>query len=310
MIYTVTLNPAVDRELVIPEIQFDRVLRAQECRIDWGGKGFNVSRTLISLGTASKALGFAAGKAGEMLQDGLHSLGIPTDFVWVDGETRTNVSIVEAESRRYIKVNEPGPSISPAQFGQMLGRVRSLAQPGDWWVLSGSLPPGVPVDGYAQLVELINGAQARAVLDCDGEPLRLGCAARPFLVKPNDIEAGRLTGWNVTSMTDAVEAGRAIVNLGPQQVVISMGKDGAVLVNPEGAWQIHSPSIQARNPIGAGDSLVGGLVWGLTQNYPILEALSWGAACGAATASLNGTEVGPEPLVTKLRSEVTAVELN
>jgi 1-phosphofructokinase family hexose kinase len=304
MIYTVTLNPALDRELVVPNIEFDSVLRAQECRVDWGGKGFNVSRMLMSLGAPSTALGFAGGKAGEMLQDGLRSLGIHTDFVWVEGETRTNISIVE-ESGRYVKVNEPGPSISPVQFEQMRAKVKQMARPGTWWVLSGSLPPGAPVDGYAQLIELLHTAGANAILDCDREPLRLGCAARPYLVKPNDVEAGRLTCRPVSSAQDAIQAGRAMVQAGPQAVVISMGKDGAVLVNRDGAWQVSSPTIQARNPIGAGDSLVGGLVWALAQSMPIQDALAWGVACGAATASLSGTEVGPEPLVRQLYAGVT-----
>jgi 1-phosphofructokinase family hexose kinase len=309
MIYTITLNPALDRELVVPAIDFDTVLRAEDCRVDWGGKGFNVSRMLHALGCRSTALGFAGGKAGEMLRDGLEALGIRTNFVWVDGETRTNVSIVAADTRQYIKVNEPGPSITTAQFDQMLSKVRGLAQPGEWWVLSGSLPPGVPSDGYAQLIELLHRARAHAVLDCDGEALRHGCAARPFLIKPNEVEAGKLTGRNVDSPQAALEAARSIVATGPEQVVISMGKAGALLVNRTGAWQVHSPTIQARNPIGAGDSLVGGLVWGLAQGFSALEALCWGAACGAATASLDGTTVGSRHKVEALRSEVQIDQL-
>jgi 1-phosphofructokinase family hexose kinase len=309
MIYTVTLNPALDRELVVPAIQFDSVLRAQDCRLDWGGKGFNVSRMLNALGAESTALGFAGGKAGEMLRDGLEALSIRTDFVWVNGETRTNISIVAADTRQYIKVNEPGPTIPVTKFEQMLSKVHGLAQPGDWWVLSGSLPPGVPSDGYAQLIELLHSAQAHAILDCDGEALRSGCAARPFLIKPNDVEAGKLTGREVDTPEAALYAARSIVEIGPEQVIISMGKSGAMLVNQNGAWQIHSPRVEARNPIGAGDSLVGGTVWGLAQGFPILEALCWGAACGAATASLDGTAVGSRQSVESLRSEVQAIRL-
>ena len=108
MLYTVTLNPAVDRELTVPAIEFDSVLRASASQVDFGGKGFNVSRVLKSLGAASTTLGFAGGKSGELLRDGLHSLGIETDFVWIDGETRTNVSIVSTTQKRYVKANEPG----------------------------------------------------------------------------------------------------------------------------------------------------------------------------------------------------------
>jgi 1-phosphofructokinase family hexose kinase len=230
--------------------------------------------------------------------------------VWIDGETRTNISIVDRDSGRYIKVNEPGPLIKSSQFEQLLAEVKRLARPKDWWVLSGSLPPGIPQNGYAQLIELLNVAQAQAILDCDGEPLRLGCAARPYLVKPNDLEAARLTGCTVASTQDAIQAARNMINMGPEQVVISMGNNGAVLVNREGAWRASSPSIQPRNPIGAGDSLVGGLVWALASSMPIQESLTWGIACGAATASLSGTEVGSEPLVRGLQSGIAIEWVN
>jgi 1-phosphofructokinase family hexose kinase len=304
MLFTVTLNPAVDRELIVPEIQFDSVLRASAWRVDWGGKGFNVSRMLRSLGVASQALGFAGGKSGEMLRDGLKQLGVETDFVWVEGETRTNVSIVADTSYHYIKVNEPGPNISPAQVEELLKKVKEKAQAGDWWVLSGSLPPGVSKTFYQEMIKVINAAGAHVILDAEGEALRLGCEARPFLVKPNHHEAEKLTGMQTETVEEAVKTGQAILKLGMQNVVISMGEIGAVLVNNRGAWLVHSPKIEMRNPIGAGDSLVGGLVWGLNQGLDVLQALEWGVSCGAATASLSGTAVGPKDLVEHLKDQI------
>ena len=144
MIYTVTLNPAVDKELVVPAIEFDAVLRSQQINIDFGGKGFNVSRQLQSLGVASVALGFAGGSGGEQLRHGLASLGIDTDFVWVAGETRSNISIVTEPTSHYVKVNEPGPLISENELVALREKVAKQAKPGDWWVLAGSLPPGGP----------------------------------------------------------------------------------------------------------------------------------------------------------------------
>ena len=120
MIFTVTLNPAVDRELTVDRIIFDTVLRASDWRVDCGGKGFNVARMLKSLGISSVAMGFAAGKSGEMLNEKLQSLGIETEFVWVKGETRTNVSIVSSENGQYVKVNEPGPTITEADLAHRL----------------------------------------------------------------------------------------------------------------------------------------------------------------------------------------------
>jgi fructose-1-phosphate kinase PfkB-like protein len=123
MIYTLTLNPAVDRELTVPAITYDTVLRAAQSQVDFGGKGFNVSRLLMGLGSASTAVGFLGGKTGEILQEGLQSLGIGTDFVWISGETRTNISIVTPTGGHYIKVNEKGPVIAPEKQQELLVKI-------------------------------------------------------------------------------------------------------------------------------------------------------------------------------------------
>lgn len=304
MIYTVTLNPAVDKEMVVPAIEFDTVLRSRGSRLDWGGKGFNVSRMLMSLGTLSVALGFAGGRSGELLQDGLNSLGIDTDFIWVGGETRTNVSIVTEAHNQYVKVNEPGPVISAEEQTVLKEKVESLAHRDDWWVLAGSLPPGVPPSIYADLIHNIQAVGASVILDTSGEALRLGCAARPFLVKPNDTEAHNLTGLPVRTAAEIAEAAKAIQAAGVSNVIISLGKVGALLVDDQSVWQAFSPVIEERNPIGAGDSMVGGLVWALNQGLPLAEALGWGIAGGAATASLPGTAVGTKKIVESLRTQV------
>ena len=305
MIYTVTLNPAVDRELTVPAIEFDSVLRASAWRVDYGGKGFNVSRMLRALGADSVALGFAGGRSGELLRDGLASLGIGADFVWVAGETRTNVSIVTETHDHYVKANEPGPTISAVEEMALVKKVRQLAKAGDWWVLAGSLPPGIPAAIYTQLTSDIQAAGAQVILDTSGAALRDGCAARPFLAKPNEGEIHKLTGLPVGSMAEIAAAAQAMQQSGVANVVVSLGKKGALLADAESVWLAASPKIQEKNPIGAGDSMVGGLVWGLSQGLPLPEALRWGIACGAATASMSGTAVGSRELVELLVAQVT-----
>jgi len=309
MIYTVTLNPAIDKELVVPEIAFDSVLRAGVTRVDFGGKGFNVSRMLQALGVASTALGFAGGKSGDLLREGLESLGIGTDFVPVNGETRTNVSVVTEPASHYLKVNEPGPTISPAELAELQQKVRALCRAGDWWVLAGSLPPGVPTAVYADLITDIQAAGGRVILDTSGEALGLGCGARPFLAKPNDVETHQLTGLPVSNALEIAAAAQAVQASGVGNVVVSLGKAGALLVEDKAVWQAASPKIQERNPIGAGDSMVGGLVFALSQGKSVAEALRWGIACGAATASLPGTAVGTRPLVEELLPQVMLREV-
>jgi 1-phosphofructokinase family hexose kinase len=309
MIFTVTLNPAVDREMTVDAITFDTVLRASDWRVDCGGKGFNVARMLKSLGISSVALGFAAGKSGEMLNDKLQALGIETDFVWVEGETRTNVSIVSSENGQYVKVNEPGPTITGADLAQLGKTIGDRVKAGDWWVLAGSLPPGVPQTYYTELINIIQSAGAKVFLDTSDEALRQNCAAKPLLVKPNDEEAHELTGLPVGTKAEIAAVGAAISAMGPRNVIISLGKEGAVLVHDGKAWLAASPEIIAANPIGAGDSMVAGVVWGLSQGDSMQEALCKGIACGAATASQKGTSVGSLDQVNQLLAEVQLKEI-
>ena len=305
MIYTLTLNPAVDRELTVASVEFDAVLRASDSRVDYGGKGFNVSRLLRSLGTPSTAVGFLGGRSGEMLQHGLRDLDIGTDFVWVAGETRTNISIVTSSHSHYIKVNEKGPQVGQASQEELLAKIDAVTRPGDWWVLAGSLPPGVGDDFYARIVQVLNRHQAKAVLDTTGEPLRLGCAERPFLVKPNGEEAAALTGLPMATPEQIAAAAARIHLLGAQNVVISLGKAGALVYSGQETWLVGSPAVREQNPTGAGDSMVGGLVWALTRGLPLRQALAWGVASGAATASQGGTEVGTRERIEPLVSQVT-----
>jgi len=288
MIYTVTLNPAIDRELSVPEIEFNSVLRATNWQVDFGGKGFNVSRLLLGFDTSSIALGFIGGESGKFLENGLKRLGIKTNFVQVGGETRTNVSIRSESQPHYIKANEPGPKITPDDVQQLLDKAAALAAPGDWWVLAGSLPPGCPVDIYKQLITIIQSRSSKAILDTSGKALELGYQAAPFLCKPNLLEARYLTGH---SERPPIEVSAGVLQTGVSNVVISLGKDGAVYSGTQGSFAATAPKIQEKNPIGAGDSMVGGMVWALQQGLGFEEVVRWGIACGAATASLAGTSV-------------------
>jgi 1-phosphofructokinase family hexose kinase len=305
MIYTLTLNPALDRELTVPDLVFSEVLRATATRIDYGGKGFNVSRALAALGTESVALGFVGGKTGERLEDGLASLGISTDFTRIAEETRTNVSVVSENQPHYIKVNEAGPTVARGEQDALVAKVDDLAVSGDWWVLSGSLPPGLPETVYADLIEAIQSAGAKAILDTSGAPLRHGCEAGAHLVKPNAHEASELTGARVEGLDEVRAAARAIHALGVRLVLVSLGSAGALLSDGESAWLARPPEIEERNPIGAGDAAVAGLVWGLNQGLELPEALRWSVASGAAAASLEGTAVGSRAMVESLAQQVS-----
>ncbi len=297
MIYTLTLNPALDIEYTVQELIKNEVLRAPPVRKDFGGKGFNVSRMLSVLGEESIALGFVGGQNGKTLEAGLNSLGISTDFIWTAGETRANVSIVAQVDGEYIKANEPGPTISPEEHNKLLEKVGKLAKSGDWWVLAGSLPPGVPADIYAVLAGIIQKAGAWVVVDTSGEALHASLAGKPYLMKPNEFEAGSLTGLPVDTPAEIAAAAQAILARGVENVVVSLGKDGAMLASPNSIYLGTPPEIQEQNPIGAGDAMVAGLVYRLSKTGDLEDALRWGLACGATAASQAGTHMGTRKLI-------------
>ena len=307
MIYTLTLNPAVDRELSVAAIRFGEVLRAHSHRVDWGGKGFNVSRALRALDDDSVALGLVGGFAGQMIAAGLRQLGIAVDFVEIAGETRTNVVVMDGD--HHLKVNEAGPEIRPDDEALLLDKIRTLARSGDWWVLSGSLPPGASPGVYAEVIRIVTAAGARAVLDTSGAALVHGVAAQPFLVKPNASEAAELTGQPVDDLAAARAAAREIHARGAQHVAISLGSRGALLWDGASAWAARPPRVIERNPVGAGDSMVGGLVQGLAQGLPMVGALRRGVACGAAAASLGGTAFASRAEIAELERGVEIVEV-
>ncbi|MDI9547203.1 MAG: 1-phosphofructokinase family hexose kinase [Chloroflexota bacterium] len=290
-IFTVTLNPGLDRTLTVPEIRFSEVLRAADLRLDWGGKGFNVSRALQALGVESVAMGFVGGATGEMLAQGLKGLGIETDFVPIDGETRTNTVIAEAGSDRYIKVNEAGPTISAQELAALFARVRSRVSDGSVWVFCGSLPPGAPVDAYAQLIATVQERGGLACLDTSGEALRRGCMVGPYLVKPNVEEAEEATGLAVRSEASIVAAVKHFQEAGVRNVAISLGADGLALGSIEGIVLAKPPPVQARTVVGVGDVLLAGLIWAWGQGATTAEVAAWGVAAGTASAMGEGVSV-------------------
>jgi len=304
MIITVTPNPALDRTLTVPELVFDEMVRASDSRLDFDGKGVNVSKALHSLGAATLIMGFAGGTAGEQLERGLAAQGYATEFTHVAGETRTNTLIIDAATGHYVKANEPGPTLQPDELVAFFAKARERVRPGDTWILSGSLPPGAPVDFYARLVRLVQEHGARALLDTSGEPLRHGSAAGPYLVKPNAGEAQDLTGQPIADDADAIRAARFFLDRGVELVALSLGADGLLLASRNATVRARPPRVVALNPVGAGDALLAGIAWALERGLALPEVAHWGVASGTAAAIGAGTGAAPRGEVEALYAQV------
>jgi 1-phosphofructokinase family hexose kinase len=288
MIYTLTPNPSIDRSLTIPEIRFNSVLRSQSIRLDWGGKGFNVSRSLLEFGMESVALAWVGGSSGKMLADGLQRLGIQTDFVWVDEETRTNTMINEEQGDWHIKVNEPGPAISAGDIEQMLAKVDNHAKKGDIWVLSGSLPPDVPNTLYSDLIQIIKSHGGFVCLDSNGAALRKGAEAAPFMVKPNLSEASTIVGFNIENQEDAKRAALPFLRLGLAYFAMTMGSAGLLIASQMEMVYAVPPKTRVRNSAGSGDALMAGLLYAISREMPLIEMARWAVATGTASVEAEG----------------------
>ncbi|MCE5259866.1 MAG: PfkB family carbohydrate kinase, partial [Chloroflexi bacterium] len=197
MIFTVTLNPSIDRTLYFSNLKLGEVNRAQKVLTNLGGKGVNVSLALHNLGVASVMMGLAGGTAGELFIHGLSERGLECDFTRISGEMRSNITAVDLAARQTTKLNEPGPRVSPFELERLDQQLAKRLKPGDMVILSGSLPPGAPVDTYARLIHLAKSRGALCALDSSGDALVAGCRAQPEWIKPNIEEAAYLTGLDM-----------------------------------------------------------------------------------------------------------------
>ncbi|HSB69717.1 MAG TPA: 1-phosphofructokinase [Candidatus Methylomirabilis sp.] len=288
-IVTVTPSPALDRTLRVDRLDFGAIARVRDVREDPGGKGVNVSRVLNHFGRPTTALGFIAGRIGSRLEEELRRYGIVTDFVPVEGETRVNLTLTDGE--RELKVNEAGPPIDAVASGLLVDKVRRHARGSPAVVLAGSLPPGAGDGLYGELVEVVRQQGSRPVLDAEGAPLRLGVAARPFLIKPNLREAEALLGVSLSTEEDIRQAARHLGGQGIEVVVISLGGSGALMACRDRIWMAEIPLTKTVSTVGAGDSLLAYLLMALLADTDPVVSLRRATAAGLASTSLPGSQL-------------------
>ena len=289
MVYTVTLNPALDYVMKVGTLRYDDINRSKEETLYGGGKGINVSYVLTELGVENKALGFVAGFTGEELQRILEKDGIACDFNRLaGGMTRINVK-VKAETE--LDINADGPAITEEDVSRLIEKLSAL-ESGDYIILAGSIPKTLPEDIYERILSTLEGRGVNFVVDATGDLLKRVLRFRPFLVKPNHHELGDFFG--VTTKTDAEieEYAKKLQSLGARNVLVSRAADGALLVDENGeVYKIGNAVGTLVNSVGCGDSMVAGFVAGYLKTGDYAEALHLGAACGNATAFSEGLAV-------------------
>lgn len=309
MIVTVTLNPAMDETVILDRLVHGETNRVKGSRTDPGGKGINVSRVLRELGAETLAMGFVSGSVGRFIEASLNELGIRDDFIHTPGQTRTNVVIVEEADNVNTTISVPGPDTNPHFVVELKQRLKKQLKEGTWVVFAGSLPPPLPPDTYVELIDMAHSCGAKAVLDASGEPLVLGMRRCPIMIKPNQQELSEIAGKKLTSVEEVLSQAREVHKTGIKYVVVSMGSQGAIGVSDDQAWLAKPPKIKVGSAVGAGDSMVAGIVHILSSGGDFVEGLRLGTAAGAAAAQSSGTQLAEAQDILKLLPEVQLTRL-
>jgi 6-phosphofructokinase 2 len=291
-IMTLTLNPSMDVSASVERVVPERKLRCRHRRVDPGGGGINVSRAIRKLGGESTALYLAGGPDGESLERLLNEEGVENIRLTTIGETRGNLIIREESAEQQFRFGMPGPEVRASEWKECLERVASLNPFPDFFVVSGSLPEGVPAGFYARLAEIVKEANGKLIVDTSDDALRAAAEAGAYLLKPNMRELRQLAEGDITDDDSLVAAAEAVRrNHHVEAVVVSLGAGGALLVASELRQQLPSPTVPIRSKVGAGDSMVAGIVVALARRKSLLEATRFGVAAGAAAVMTPGTEL-------------------
>ncbi|HEY9898834.1 MAG TPA: 1-phosphofructokinase [Pantanalinema sp.] len=291
MIATVTLNPSMDRTLTVNALVSDDTNRALSVRFDPGGKGINVSRVVRELGGSTLALGLLGGHHGQLVHRALEDEGIRSAFNWIEGETRENLILQDPSTGESYRINAPGPYVRQEEGERIQRKISGWAERPDFIVFSGSVPPGLSKEIYRGLIEEARSKGLKTALDADGPALAAGIEALPSLVKPNRYELERLIGRSIEGESAFLAAAEQVIRQGVEVVVVSDGPRAAYAMSAHEAWIATPPEVSIQSSVGAGDSMVAGIVYRLSLGESLGEALLWGVAAGAGTAMTPGTEL-------------------
>lgn len=288
MITTICLNPALDRTVTVDALIPGQVNRIRASRTDVGGKGVNVAVVCRRLGLEAQVIGCAGVDGYAKLQAKAKDEGIGCDFHTVEGAIRVNTKVFPLDGSGVTELNEPGPTLTAEDLDVFFDLAIEKTVGSDFVVITGSLPPGCPAHTYRELIRVL---KVPCILDVGGEALRLGVEAKPFLIKPNHHELAATVGRELHTMEDIRNAAQSFVDGGIRHVVVSLGKDGALYVGEEGCFYAPEIPVEVKSTVGAGDALVGGLLYGLVTGGSMREGFRAGAAAGTASVMTEGTQL-------------------
>lgn len=304
MVITITLNPAIDKTVEINEFNIGGVNRVSSMRIDAGGKGINVSKVIKSLDGKSKALGILAGENGKYIKNYLDKLQIDNNFVFLSGETRTNLKIIDAANHTNTDINEIGNPVSNEELKKVEKSIFDELAKENVVVFSGSVPAGVPKNIYRAWIKQVNEYGAKAILDADGELLQEGIKAGPYLIKPNIHELERLYNKELESINEVAETAKDLFKYGIEKIVVSLGEDGALFIDSKNIIHAYGLKVDVKSTVGAGDSMVAALALSLEKGYSLEETVQLAVATSAANVMTSGTQPADISIIRELKKKV------
>lgn len=309
-IYTVTLNPALDKTVRVPNFAVDQVNRITWLRQDAGGKGINVSKVIAKLGGESTAIAVLAGQTGQWIANALDENNIKVHAITVPGETRTNLKVVDTEGGTNTDINEPGHEVTDSVLEQALVDVISKTFAGDIVVLSGSLPRGASIDTYGRWTHALRDAGLKVYLDANGAALSAGLEQKPYFTKPNDHELSAMLGRELVDVDATATAASEIVASGIDTVCVSMGSNGAVYATTNEVWYAGPVKVKVGSTVGAGDSVVAAFAFADAQGLSTEDTLRLAMATGAANVMESGTQAADRSVVDSLIKKVQLTRLH
>jgi 6-phosphofructokinase 2 len=291
-IVTMTLNPAIDKSSSVAHVLAERKLYCKPPRFEPGGGGVNVSRAIKKLGGESLLLYPAGGLTGERLQGLLDEEGLNHRPFPIEGLIRESLVVMEESTGRQYRFGMPGPEFQEQEWEQFLTALSAMDPAPDYLVASGSLPPGVPADFYARVARLGKNRGAKVIIDVSGKAMKSALEEGVYLIKPNVREFRELVGKDIREEAQIKAAAQQLVKDGRcELLVISLGAAGALMVSEEVTERILPPTVPIVSKVGAGDSMVAGIVLSLARGKPLRESVLFGVAAGAAAVMTPGTEL-------------------
>jgi 6-phosphofructokinase 2 len=307
-IVTITFSPCIDKSTSVAFLAPDIKMSCTSVKLEPGGGGINVARAIGKLGGSAKALYSAGGCTGKEFTQLMHDENVPTKVIESNFETRENIIIVDESNGKQYRFGMPMTPLNEAacnQFLTLLNEEDDLA----YMIISGSIPPGVPLTIFDGIADIARQKNAKLIVDTKGEPLKYAINAGVFLIKPNLGELSALVGKKELKTTDIVNEARKLIQSGKcEVVVVSMGAEGAMLVTSTIAKQIKPPTVERKSTVGAGDSMVAGIVFALDQGSQLVDAIQYGVACGTAATLNHGTELCKKEDVAFLLPKVEIID--